>query len=123
MYVIWVFFPADDNIVLREDRNFSPIIIDFGKATRTDDPSWTKYNLTAEEQRRWRIRHLWIAPELLSGQEKPSATTDVYSLGFVIRCVNSKRLIPLLKNVHTVTYVDEPGKRASLSYLLDLLKH
>ena len=122
MCVIWVCFPADDNIVLREDQNFSPMIIDFRKATHTDDPSWTNYKLTADEQRRWRLRHPGIVPKLLSGKEKPSATTDVYSLGFVIGCVNSKRLIPPLKHVRTVSYVDEPGKLGSLSYLLDLLK-
>ena len=107
--------------MLRQDLNFSPLIIDFGKSVGMEDSS-LPYHLTIKEQLQWRRRYPWIAPELLANKDKPSASTDVYSIGFILSRITRKRHILVLKNAQAVTYLENPGNRASLMYVKDILR-
>jgi len=74
-----------NNVVLetREGRP-SPVLIDFGKsvlATRAKTPAAKLAHI------REQYKNSYIAPELVDGKGKPSVTTDVYSLAFLIKCV------------------------------------
>ena len=119
-----LFSSSEDNIVLRRSLDYSPQIIDFGKATplkATQSLAKRVSVLSVREQLQKRRRYPWIAPELVSGKETPSQQTDVYSVGFVVNCIARRRPIAVLKNVEALAYVDESAKRASLEYILQVL--
>ncbi|XP_072040579.1 serine/threonine-protein kinase Chk1-like [Amphiura filiformis] len=80
----------EDNILIRQADN-RPVIIDFGKATFRDNPTWKKYELSDEEEiKEWQNDYPWIAPELLEDKVEPSILTDSYSFGFVCCSVYEK---------------------------------
>ena len=62
------------------------------------EDSSSPYRLTIKKQLQWRRRYPWIAPELLANKDKPSASTYVYSIGFILSCITRKRPILVLKN-------------------------
>ena len=81
-----------DNIVLSDCIPCSnkapsvwPIIIDFGKARPIKSPK--RYKLTETEKEEYLRTYTHLAPELVRGLYPQSASTDIYSLGHIIRKV------------------------------------
>ena len=75
-----------DNIVLhrREDERLHPVIIDFGKSvafSEAKNPPPKSEHLKSL----YMYKDSYIAPELVNGTGKPSATSDVYSLAFLVK--------------------------------------
>ena len=66
-----------DNIVLMKTdvRELIPVIIDFSESTATVEAP----------QRKYRNYHEFVDPTALFGQQRLSSSTDIYSLGIVIR--------------------------------------
>ena len=73
-----------DNIVLdrREDERLHPVIIDFGKSVAFSE---AKNPPPKSEHLKSLYKDSYIAPELVNGTGKPSATSDVYSLAFLVK--------------------------------------
>ena len=111
-----------DNIVLREDRQFHPVIIDFGKATQIGETR-ARYQLPKEDMLKWKKKYPWVAPELLSNADSPSAVTDVYSFGYCVRTINNRCPNPRLKEIVRLTFNVIPAKRASFNFVQHLLTH
>ena len=84
-----------DNVIID---NTSPIpqsiLIDFGKGFVSDGK---QYKLSLAERRRYAIEHPQVAPDLRDGHCRQSHSSDVYSLGRVIKQINDKFLhIPFI---------------------------
>ncbi|XP_031552033.1 serine/threonine-protein kinase STY13-like [Actinia tenebrosa] len=77
-----------DNVLLTRlthDSQLHPILIDFGKARKTNNAK--KYSLTLQEQKKYHKNHCHIAPELIRGTHAQSFASDVYSLGILMSSV------------------------------------
>ena len=73
-----------DNIVLerREDERLHPVIIDFGKSVMFSE---AKKPPPKPEHLKSMYKDSYIALQLVNGTGKPSATSDVYSLAFLVK--------------------------------------
>lgn len=73
-----------DNIVLErgEDERLHPVIIDFGKSVAFSE---AKNPPPKPEHLKSMYKDSYIAPELVNGTGKPSVTSDVYSLAFLVK--------------------------------------
>lgn len=112
-----------DNILLTMvNKDYHPMLIDYGKAILMSDAPSKRKSLNALEQEEYRKRHRHIAPEIVLGQP-PSFASDIYSFGLVMSDVSSK--------IETEQYFlegqrkcleKEPKLRCSISYLLSQLE-
>ena len=73
-----------DNIVLErgEDERLHPVIIDFGKSVAFSE---AKNPPPKPEHLKSMYKDSYIAPELVNDTGKPSVTSDVYSLAFLVK--------------------------------------
>lgn len=73
-----------DNIVLErgEDERLHPVIIDFGKSVAFSE---AKNPPPKPEHLKSMYKDSYIAPELVNRTGKPSVTSDVYSLAFLVK--------------------------------------
>ena len=72
-----------DNILIAVNTGlFSPILIDFGKASVISEAR--KKTLSMLEQKRYRKEHCHIAPEIVDGTQPQSVKSDIYSVGVVL---------------------------------------
>ena len=73
-----------DNTVLerREDERLHPVIIDFGKSVMFSE---AKNPPPKPEHLKSMYKDSYIALELVNGTGKPSVTSDVYSLAFLVK--------------------------------------
>lgn len=78
-----------DNVVLGNSisKMYLPYIIDFGKSCRI--ASGKRYTLTEEQKTLYKKEHTQIAPDLRDGMVSQSVLTDTYSLGRIMKRVNS----------------------------------
>ena len=74
----------DDNVLLLNDTH--PVIIDLGKATFIRDAKPLK--VRDSEKPKWLKLYKWIDPELISTNVTPSTMSDMYSLGFLLKCIS-----------------------------------
>lgn len=115
-----------DNVVLSDcipssgiSPSVWPIIVDFGKARCMQSPR--RYKLTEIEKKEYHEKYSHLAPELVSGLCPQSASTDVYSLGHIIKKVaivvhqnpELKKIADACKSHHS--------KRPSVAYVQDSL--
>lgn len=82
----------ENNIVLHKllQGQWRPIIIDFGKSVKVDEATCSKPKKDGQIYR-------WIAPEVLEGRCPPSPSSDIFSLGTIIKYV----LRRVIKDKHT----------------------
>ena len=75
-----------NNVVLekRQDKCLHPVIIDFGKSVAF---SKAKNRVPKRSYLKDLYKNSYIAPELIDGTGKPSISSDVYSLAFMIKSV------------------------------------
>lgn len=66
----------------------SPVIIDFGKSCTVSEGKTKKVPLG--ERQMYLKKHSHIAPELLDGVHRQAISTDIYSLGILLRLVNQR---------------------------------
>ena len=79
-----------DNIMIRNGfgdaaNQYTAVIIDFGKMKEMSKAKI--YKLSLKEQERYGKYHSQVAPEVVSGKQKQSAASDVYSFGQVISLI------------------------------------
>lgn len=80
-----------DNIVVDNCSGiYQSILVDFGKSYFTS--SGRMYKLSEQQKKRYSIDHPQIAPDLRDGHCNQSESSDVFSLGRVIKKVNDKYL-------------------------------
>ena len=60
-----------------QKREWMPVILDFGEATRT----------SASLKRKYQSFHPHVDPDILSGQDAHSINSDIFSLGVIMRKV------------------------------------
>ena len=60
-----------------QSREWIPVILDFGEATRT----------SVMVKRKYQSFHAHVDPDILSGQEAHSINSDIYSLGILMKKV------------------------------------
>ena len=78
-----------DNILIARNGDLNtPILIDFGKACRTNEAK--RKVLSKDEQAKYRQKHSHIDPEVVDGAQLPSVKCDVYSAG-VFTCLQGKQ--------------------------------
>lgn len=70
-----VFYKYTSNMV-------RPVIIDFGKCHQI-----TLYQLTEDEQMKYRKKYPHIAPDLINGSTIPTPLTDIYSYGRIMKYI------------------------------------
>lgn len=76
-----------NNVLLRS--TLTPVIIDFGKATKRNDPEI--YRLTDAQRIRYNIKYQYLAHELRNiPGSRTSTATDIYSLGHIYQFVADK---------------------------------
>ncbi|XP_071826958.1 uncharacterized protein [Apostichopus japonicus] len=111
----------DNNVVLHlQDGQYSPVLIDFGKACLITQGS--KLRLNSKEREQWKVRYRNLAPELVDGKEAASTATDVHSFGHFVRCISrmTHKQSKLFKEIYLVC-MNSSDKRASLSLVLKVL--
>ena len=109
-----------NNVVLEElEKEWNPVIIDFGKARFALDPK-PAMSLAASEQEEYRKRYPHIASELVCGTGRQSFASDIFSLGRIVFAVLD--LLPTATSksikVARATMRDDPEQRPSLKELL-----
>lgn len=74
-----------NNIVLekREDGIYNPVIIDFGKSCRISAPPPLK-TLSEREQKVYKSKYPYIAPEIVEGRSRKSVKSDIFSFAKVV---------------------------------------
>ena len=95
-----------------------PVIIDFGKARPIQCPK--RYTLTEEEKKDYLKSYSHLAPELVSGLCPQAVSTDVYSLGHVVKKVAVISTSTKLKAVAEACKAT-PSKRPSIAFVRDSL--
>ena len=99
-----------------------PFIIDFGKACRSDNGK--RYSLTREQKELYKKEHTQIAPDLRDGLVLQSYSTDTYSLGRIIKRVNSvviksSSLLTFCRQILSYHSHDRPNLQSVLQVLLN----
>ena len=81
-----------DNIVIGSTltQNMRPYIIDFGKACPIDNVK--RYSLSEAQKELYKKDHPHIAPDLRDGLVTQSSSTDIYSLGRILKRCNARVL-------------------------------
>ncbi len=90
-----------DNIVLGTTllKCIKPCIVDFGKACKEEHAK--KYCLTEEQKEIYKNEHTQVAPDLRDGLVSQSIRSDVYSLGRIMKKMNSS-VIKSRELVHVI---------------------
>lgn len=112
-----------NNLVLEKlEKEWNPVIIDFGKARFALDPK-PAMSLPASEQEEYRKRYPHIASELVCGTGRQSFVSDIFSLGRIVFAVLD--LLPTATSkslkVARAAMCDEPEQCPSLKELLAAL--
>lgn len=112
-----------DNILLTMvNKDYHPMLIDYGKAIPLSDAPSKRKSLNALEQEEYRKRHRHIAPEIVLGQP-PSFASDVFTFGLVMSDVSSKiETEQCFLEGQRKCLEKEPKLRCSISYLLSQLE-
>lgn len=112
-----------DNILLTMvNKDYHPMLIDYGKAIPLSDAPSKRKSLNALEQEEYRKRHRHIAPEIVLGQP-PSFASDIFSFGLVMSDVSSKiETEQCFLEGQRKCLEREPKLRCSISYLLSQLE-
>ena len=111
-----------DNIILGNSLSgkLKPYIIDFGKACPVT--KGRMYTLTNAEIGIYKKEHPQITPDLRDGLVKQSISSDIFSLGRVMKrnsvAVHSTELSPLIRQA--LSYCRD---RPSIEAILSLAKH
>ena len=110
-----------NNVVLEDRSHLSnPVIIDFGKSTKINDPKKKKC-MSKAEQRVYRQIYPHIAPEIVSGSRNASIASDVYSFAKLIQFLCDKDVLnvgaegQILKNL---ALSEDPDVRPHLNALI-----
>jgi serine/threonine protein kinase len=111
-----------DNVVLGNSLSgkLKPYIIDFGKACPVT--KGRTYSLSNAEINMYKKEHPQIAPDLRDGHVKQSVSSDLFSLGRIMkRCnsvvIHSTELSPLIRQALSYHCRDRPSIEAILSLL------
>ena len=103
-----------DNVVIGETINkcIRAYIVDFGKACPLSQGK--QYHLTEEEKSVYKQEHSQVAPDLRDGVVRQCAATDIYSIGRIIKRLNSmiihsETLIALAKQLLSYHSDDRPN--------------
>lgn len=114
-----------NNVVLekRED-HYNPIIIDFGKARKKNNPKPLKV-MSLEKQIKYSKKYPHIAPEIPRGLARQSVQSDVFSLGYMFSSIYD--LLSKEKQGHISPFLKKavmcsPSNRPSLNHILKYLK-
>ena len=113
-----------DNIVLSDCKacldkapSLWPVIIDFGKARPIKYPR--KYKLTEAEKTKYLKAYTHLAPELVKGLCPQSESTDMYSLGHIIRKAAGVIASQHLKAIGKLCTKVDFANRPSIVYVRD----
>lgn len=89
----------EDNIIMEYDtKEFTPILIDFGKACSINNAK--NYSLSSAAKEEYKQKHPQIAPDLRDGHCYQSPSTDIYSFGRVMLTINQHKLsLPALTSM------------------------
>lgn len=99
-----------DNIVLHSTEDgWQPVLVDFGKSRVLKDAEYrtkTKRDLP------------WIAPEVLNGEATQSTKSDIFSLGYLFKCIASQVSLCKIEwfiALYRLCMKSRPEQRPSLS--------
>ena len=109
-----------DNVVIEylppDFNSCRSVIVDFGKACLVSCA--ISYELTPEQQKKYKEEHPQIAPEIRNGLAKQSYNSDVYSFGRVLKKINSFVLkIPVLFELSQQCIERTPQRRPTCEEL------
>ena len=106
-------------IITKQDDNYHPVIIDFGKARKTDEAKL--YSLTMSKQLEYKKYYKHIAPEVVAGTHCQSVVSDIYAFGIIIASthINFENNLSILKDISLSCLEHDPLKRPSIETLLD----
>ena len=111
---------GDNILITYKNTKFVPVITDFGKCIRKQEACIKV--LSKEEQVEYRQKYKHIAPEIVAGTHLPSYTSDIYSLGLLLRQIAYKIGCKSLLSLSESSQVNNPQFRASLEYLTKNIK-
>ena len=113
-----------DNVVIGDTLSgkLKPYIIDFGKACPVSKGK--KYSLSEDEKHVYKGDHPQVAPDLRDGLVQQTMSTDIYSLGRILkRCnsvvIRSMQLASTIRPILSYHSQDRPSIEAILSMLTD----
>ena len=109
-----------DNILLTTvaNKEYHPMLIDFGKAILLSEAPLKQKSLTALEQADYRKKHRHIAPEIVLGHP-PSFASDIFSFGVVMSYVSDKiETDSCFLEGQRKSLERDPKLRCSVTYLL-----
>ena len=113
-----------DNVVIGDTLSgkLKPYIIDFSKACPVSKGK--KYSLSEDEKLVYKGDHPQVAPDLRDGLVQQTMSTDIYSLGRILkRCnsvvIRSMQLASTIRPILSYHSQDRPSIEAILSMLTD----
>ena len=113
---------CDNTLLTMLNKDYHPMLIDYGKAILLTDAPSKRKSFNALEQEEYRKRHWHIAPEIVLGW-LPSFACDIFSFGLVMSNVSSKiESGQYFLEGQRKCLEKEPKLRCSISYLLSLLE-
>lgn len=113
-----------DNIMVRNGygdaaNQYTAVIIDFGKMKEMSKAKI--YKLSLKEQERYGKYHPQIAPEVVSGSQKQSAASDIYSFGQVIPLICHYNRYEDLRKIAVQCINGTPSRRPTIERLTSQL--
>ena len=110
-----------DNIVFyAENTELKPVLVDFGKACPINEGEYRK--LSKKKQQIYREHHSHIAPEIVDGTAPQSRSSDIYSLGRVVRKIGELVCCEEIIRLGAICAEPNIAKRCNLNFLIDECK-
>ena len=111
-------------IVLQEENEYLlPILKDFGKCTHASKAR--KYRLTQKEKVECAKNHPHISPDLISGENCPSFSSEIYRFGRIFRdtvMFTGKSFDECITNLYRNCLNEESFKRPTINAVIDVLQ-
>ena len=110
-----------DNIVINKvDKDFYPIVIDFGKMQKACEAKIKK--LSTIEHKKYSKCHKHIALEVVGGTHPPTKASDIYAFGLIISLVCFYHRIETLRLIGVTCINGTPERRPTIDQIIDQLQ-
>lgn len=97
---------ADNIVLLKRGEEILPKIIDFNKSLHINECKCK--HLTNKEQKKYKVLHKHIAPEVYTGLSPYSKCSDVYSFGFMVGKIAKKLSFPVMLGISEMCILNNP---------------
>lgn len=113
---------ADNVLISHLNNDCRAIIIDFGKYVALTAVGSLVKHFTPQEQKVYKRKHGYIAPEIVCGASPPPHASDLFSFGRVVCAVGTYLQCNFLCTLGKNCILSDPELRPQLSNIIDELE-